>query len=99
MVADIVNDPLPICDAILCRDFLQHLPTEMAMAVLRRFRRSGSRWLLATTFDAQQNLDIKESGGFRPFNLEIKPVNMVAASKIIDGDGGIGRYLGVWSLL
>src|SRR5262245_554170 len=50
LVADITRDRLPGVDLILCRDCLVHLSLADALRALSGFRRSGSRYLLATTF-------------------------------------------------
>jgi hypothetical protein len=45
----------PRVDLILCRDFLAHLPTNYISAVLDRFQRSGSRYLLASNYPGVTN--------------------------------------------
>src|SRR5262249_11416011 len=47
---DIIPDRLPRADLIICRDCLVHLKNRQVAAALRNFRRSGSRYLRATTF-------------------------------------------------
>lgn len=91
---DIVNDELPEADAILCRDFFQHLPVEMALKALGNM--SGARWLIATSHDADKNGDIRMPGGFHRCNLEIAPFNLGAPVEAIED--GPGRILGVWDM-
>lgn len=75
-VGDITTDPLPRADLILCRDALIHLSNADALAALANFVRSGSQWLLTTSFDASRgNVDIA-SGGFRPIALEAPPFSL-----------------------
>lgn len=94
---DIITDALPQADAMLCRDFHQHLPTEMAVAALRNFIASGTRWLLATSHSNEVNTDIAEAGDFRPINLMRAPFNFPKPVAAIDDPPGSGRILGAWS--
>jgi len=48
-------EDMPRYDVILCRDVLAHLPNEHILAVLDRFRASGSRYLLASTYPGASN--------------------------------------------
>lgn len=78
-VLDIVNDGIGKFDLIICRDFLFHVSTEDAVRVLAKFRESGSRYLLSTTFDdLEANTDLPEGAryGYREINLEGHPYNM-----------------------
>lgn len=75
-VADITAHPLPPVDLIVCRDALVHLTLAQGLAALANFRRSGSRYLLATTFaETIENTDIAP-GWWRPLNLERQPFNL-----------------------
>ncbi len=93
---DIVGGSLPRADAILCRDFLQHLPNEMAAETLRNFGRSGAEWLLMTSHLNEVNDDIAEPGMFRPLNLMAEPFNMPEPAMMIADPPGSGRIIGVW---
>jgi hypothetical protein len=69
-VADLTSDVLPRADLIFCRDCLVHLSFENIQRVLLNFRKSGSRYLLTTTFpEHEDNLDIAD-GDWRLLNLE-----------------------------
>jgi hypothetical protein len=50
--ADITRDPLPTCDAILCRMVLNHLDEERVGMALGLFRKSA-RYLIATQFNGE----------------------------------------------
>jgi hypothetical protein len=81
---DIVKDPLPKVDIILCRDCLVHLSYGFIFAALRNFRASGSTYLLTTTFPQQKrNLDIR-TGDWRPLNLQKPPFNFPPPLELID---------------
>jgi hypothetical protein len=102
--ADMTRDHLPKADLILCRDGLVHLSFADARAAIRNFRRSGSRYLLATTFVNQsRNLDVA-TGGWRVLNLQAAPFFFPEPLALIDErcthSGGQYRdkRLGLWRL-
>jgi hypothetical protein len=94
---DIRIDRLPAAHAMLCRDFLQHLPNMQVIAVLCNFLSSGIRWLLATSHDNPENDDIGRAGLFRPLNLLAAPFSFAKAESIIADPPGSGRILGAWN--
>jgi hypothetical protein len=95
MKEDILSDkPLPECDLWLCRDFMQHLPSEKVLTLLRKMKASKINWLLLTSHTNKSNEDIKTTGMFRPLNLMADPFNFPEPRiSINDGDG---RILGLW---
>ncbi len=93
---DVLFDPLPRMDAVLCRDFLQHLPDQMVQVALANIMASGARWLLATSHEADENEDIERPGDFRPLNLKIAPHGLGEPVEAIED--GPGRIIGVWRL-
>jgi 2-polyprenyl-3-methyl-5-hydroxy-6-metoxy-1,4-benzoquinol methylase len=73
---DITTDELPRVDMILCKDCLQHLSFKNVHKVLNNFKKSGSKYLLATSYSlTKENKDIK-NGGYAPLNLFIEPFNL-----------------------
>lgn len=101
---DITADALPRADVIFCRDCLVHFSYRDAMAALEAFRRSGSRYLLTTTFPARKsNWDI-ENGDWRPLNLELAPFRFppplrLVTEKCTEGQGRFAdKSLGLWRL-
>lgn len=94
---DIVREDLPDADAMLCRDFYQHLPNQMVFAALRNFLASGISWLLATTHEGKSNSDIAFAGMFRHINLCLPPFNFPEPSILIADPPGSGHFLGAWS--
>ena len=102
--ADMTRDDLPKADVILCRDALVHLSFADARAAIRNFRRSGSQYLLATTFvNHSRNKDVA-TGGWRPLNLQAAPFSFLAPLALVDErvspSGGRSRdkRLGLWQL-
>jgi len=71
---DVVKDPLPQVDVILCRDCLAHLSYEDIDDALRNFKRSGAKYLLASDFPHMKKNDAPmKTGDFRPVNLRVAP--------------------------
>ncbi|QWF84009.1 class I SAM-dependent methyltransferase [Amycolatopsis sp. CA-230715] len=68
-VLDLTADPLPAADAVLCRDCLVHLSFADIRGALENLRRSGSRYLLTTTFTEQTANEDISTGDWRPLNL------------------------------
>lgn len=102
---NIITGPLPKSDLILCRDCLVHLSFSDGLAALRKFRESGAKWLLTTTFiDPQSNEDLFEGEIWRPLNLELAPYNMPKPQNCInegctEGEGLFGdKCLALWRL-
>lgn len=84
-VLNIVSDPLPSADLILCRDCLGHLCFTEIFLALHNMIRSGSRYLLTTHFAVtvtDKNRDIR-TGGWRPINLEKEPFHLPPPGEIL----------------
>ncbi len=103
-LADITRDPLPRCDAILCRDALVHLSFANIERAVANFKASGAVWLIATTFpDWQINHDC-EDGDWRALNFALKPFSWRPPVELINencteaGGGWRDKSLGVWRL-
>jgi Glycosyl transferase family 2/Capsular polysaccharide synthesis protein/N-terminal domain of galactosyltransferase len=101
---DLTSDPLPDGDLILCRDCLVQLPFQHIRRAVRNFKRSGTRWLLTTTFTNRQTNDDAGPGVWRPLNLCRDPFRFPEPCRIVNekcAEGG-GRYsdksLALWRL-
>jgi hypothetical protein len=98
VVLDITSDSLPAVDVILCRDCLIHLSSRHVRDAIANFKRSNSRFLLATTHvTVRENTDI-QSGDRRNINLELPPFNFPPRLQSITEDAETGKHLGLWSL-
>jgi hypothetical protein len=96
--ADIVADPLPTADAVLCRDCFIHLPTQLIRAALANFRSSGVRYLLLTNDrDVESYHDIP-IGSFRRVNFERPPFSFPPPLHVINETRGGDRQLGLWAI-
>src|SRR5438132_1940977 len=65
LVADITRDALPRADVILCRDCMVHLSFDNIVRAVARFRMSGARFLLVTTFPEWEGNRDCEDGDWR----------------------------------
>lgn len=103
---DIVADDLPSCDAWFCRDVLIHLPLNDGVRVVQRFRGSGIKYFLSTTFPAADNIRDINYGEVRAVNLEIAPFSLGKPIEMLrDPDPAqlkaeprrIRKYIGIWA--
>ncbi|WP_162340640.1 class I SAM-dependent methyltransferase [Cyclobacterium salsum] len=80
---NIIAGGLPQVDLIFCRDCLVHFSFEDIHQSLSNFKKSGSTYLLTTSYtDRGVNRDI-QTGGWRPINLEKEPFNLPRPLKIV----------------
>lgn len=70
--ADLTSSDLPSVDVVFCRDCLVHLSYKDIAKALANIKRSGSTYLLTTTFVDHTNRDIV-TGNWRPVNLRSVP--------------------------
>ena len=75
MVLDLLQDPLPPCELIFCRDCLVHLTNNDILKAISNMRASGIKYLMTTTFPPLlvTNTDLTQRGKWRPLNLELPP--------------------------
>ncbi|WP_039795936.1 class I SAM-dependent methyltransferase [Amycolatopsis alba] len=101
---DLTGDPLPSADLVLCRDCLVHLSFADIERALRNLRRSGSRYLLTTTFtELGTNADIV-TGDWRPLNLCREPFGFPEPLAVLvegcteEGGAYADKSLGLWEI-
>ena len=97
---DIVCDRLPKVDLVFCRDCFVQLSYEDAFRALSNIKRSGSTYLLTTTFiDRQSNRDVR-TGDCRTLNLRLPPFGFPPPLSLIDErapqEGFRDKSLGLW---
>jgi SAM-dependent methyltransferase len=104
-VLDITKDEIPQVDMIVCRDCLVHLPLEAAVKAVQAFFRSGSKYLLSTTYPGlvKKNRPLYITGNWRPLDLERAPFFLPPPLRIInEGCTEIEDYaeksLGLWTV-
>ena len=73
LVADIEIGTLPKVDLIICRDCFIHYDLATTRRIIENFKRSGSTYLLTTTFTRRSSNWNISMGEFLPINLQASP--------------------------
>lgn len=98
---DIITDPIPKVDLILCRDCLIHFEYELVIEALKNFKKSGSTYLLTTHYPQKRNKSIK-TGNWHPINLIEPPFNLQEPLLIINEQCSLknlsDKSLALWRL-
>ncbi|MET9513754.1 class I SAM-dependent methyltransferase [Streptomyces sp. NPDC002994] len=99
---DFTAERVPRVDLILCRDALVHFSYQHVIEALTRFRESGSRFLLTTTFtQTRTNTDIL-TGWWRPINLRLAPFGLPEPLRVLSDEDSDDFYddktLALWDL-
>ena len=100
---DLTKDALPKADIILCRDALVHMSFCDIGKAIQNIKKSGSRYLLVTTYpNVEVNFEIC-TGGWRPLNLQKQPFNWPEPTRLIKDSEEIGlpdwgKQLGLWEV-
>lgn len=81
---NIIKDVMPMADMILCRDCLVHLSFKQGIQVINNFKKSGSKYLLITTFVNRISNNDLGNGFWRTINIEKPPFNFPHPIKIIN---------------
>lgn len=101
---NLAEDELPKADLIFSRDCLVHLSFQDALKIIANFKRSGAKYLLATTFiNREKNEDLGD-GFWRPLNKQVAPFNFPEPIQLINEGCTEGnnlftdKCLGLWLL-
>ena len=101
---DLVSSDLPKADVVLCRDCLVHFSYDTVFTAFANLKRSGSSYLLTTTFpDLSFNIDCMDAD-WRPLNLQKAPFNLLEPialinEKCVEEDGAYAdKSLGLWRI-
>jgi hypothetical protein len=102
VILDLIGDELPKCDMVLCRDCLVHFSYQHISQAIQNIKKSGSKYLLTTTFvERTRNEDIPTSA-WRPINLQLPPFSFPPPMKLIDEACPMQDYrdksLGLWKI-
>ena len=99
-VADIVADPLPSTELVLCRDCLNHLPLGDGVAALRNLKSAAAKLLVITHFPSHPaNREQSASFRYRALNLTLPPFSLGKPNAIIEeSHGSPGKCLAVWEV-
>lgn len=101
---NIIENELPCADVVFCRDCLVHLSFVHSLKTIDNFKKSGSKYLLTTTFTDRSHNDDLNKSVWRTLNLELPPFNfpkpiMIINENCTEGDGNYtDKGLGLWLL-
>jgi hypothetical protein len=102
--ADVTRSRLPRADLVLCREVLMHFPDDDVVAAVSNLKRTGARWLLATTFAGRTVNEPIELGMWRPLNLEAPPFDFPPPLRsfedipLVDREEFLDKRLALWEL-
>lgn len=105
-VADVRTASLPAFDLVIVRDVIQHHSLVDGAAILAAILRTGSSWLLASTYVGGENVDIETGDCYSP-DLEQPPFSLGTPDRLIPDGYGYGdadevrdprKHLGLWEL-
>ncbi len=101
---DLCSSELPKADVVLCRDCLVHLSFAYIEQAIANLKRSGSTWVLTTTFlECDENTDIA-TGNWRMLNFELAPFHWTPPLRVLvegcteAGGGYADKALGLWPI-
>ena len=105
MHLNLMADDLPCVDAVFCRECLVHFCNADVMTAVRNVRRSGSKYLITTTYAGQEeNADI-ETGDWRSINFTKAPFNWPKPVRVINDassddpeNAHADKSMGVWRI-
>jgi hypothetical protein len=100
---DLLTDPLPKADVILCRDCLVHLSLRDGVRAIRNMQKSGAAFLLLTTFPGVTKNTDTVAPYWRPLNMQIEPFNLTTPLELIKDyapgtKNAPGQFLGMWAV-
>ena len=72
---NLLEDDVLKTDLVFCRDCLVHFSFDDINKALTGIKKSGSIYLMTTTFPDEKVNDDIPTGGWRPINLEMQPFN------------------------
>lgn len=101
---NLVNSDIPKVDLILCRDCFIHLGYKDAFKIISNFKKSGSKYLMISTYNKRTfNSDLNNQF-FRPINMQIFPFNFnepldIFVEGCTEANGVLDdKCLGLWLL-
>jgi hypothetical protein len=101
---DLCKSDLPSVDLVFCRDCLVHLKLRDAISAIKNIKRSGSNYLLTTTYPHLSRNEELGSDFWRPLNLEKSPFLLPAPMELViegctePGSASADKSLGLWRL-
>lgn len=102
LTLDILKDPLPKVDLVICRDCLVHFSYQDIFRAIKNLKASGATYLLTTTMVARSKNSNIITGEFRVINFQKSPFSFPEPLKLIDDTYPLpsyyDKYLGFWKI-
>ena len=101
---NLITDELPKTDLIFVRDCFVHLSYKDIQKAMHNIKKSGSKYLMSTTFTSHHDNHNIPNGDWRPINLQDAPFNFpepeyVLIEKCTHGDGAYqDKAMGMWRI-
>ncbi len=99
---DILQDDLPKVDLILCRDLFIHFSFNDIWKSINNIKKSGSKYLLTTSYTTTKKNREIVTGEWHPLNLQIPPLSFPQPLRSIDEKPTIkqdfGKSLLLWKV-
>jgi hypothetical protein len=95
-ICDATRGEIPQVDLILCRDLFIHLPNDAVIKVIKNFKNSGSKFLLASTYADVENSDLQTKGR-RFLNLQQPPFSFPKPLQLFKENEPL-KFIGLWKL-
>ena len=101
---DLLKDDISAYDLIFCRDCLVHLSFADIQKAIANIQKSGSKYLMTTTFPAQTTNEDIITGGWRPIHLEKAPFDFpkplyLLNERCTEMEGAFAdKSLGIWEI-
>lgn len=98
VVLDLVRDTLPLVDLVICRDVFIHLSNSEIAAALANVRRSGAKYILASTYPTLATNKEGQTGHWRWVNLQAAPFCLPEPQRLIREEGAqpTPKFAGLW---
>lgn len=85
-ILDLLTDNIPQVDMVFCRDCLVHLSLEDLRMAIANIVRSGSTYLMSTTFPGRANEKVISTGQWTPYNLQAAPISLPPPLELVNED-------------
>lgn len=80
---NLITDPLPCVDLVICRDCIVHFSQEDIIKAIKNLKASGSKYILMTHFEKNRKFVEIRTGEWRPVNFTMAPFRFPKPIKLI----------------
>ncbi len=96
---NMIEDPLPTCDLVFCRDIFIHLSYNNVKLFIENCKKSNIKYLISSHYpDVVENAELNGIIGWRFLNLELPPFNFPTPLELIAEQRYSDKYLGLWEI-